>query len=131
MPSGLFVALEWGDESADLCYTWDALAALAKEWGEDWQERLAGLHRGSPEDSSYVAALISGGVLDGTQPIPFVVFANASYEAFMLAWYGDIPAKAKPSEEEEQGEARPFWKRWGAFGGGSSPQGEAGGNLAR
>lgn len=95
------VPFTWGGKEYSLCFTWAVFSALEAKWGEEWQTQLGATLTGSPAHLTYVAGLVSGGELDGSQPVPVVPFLNALYRAYELAWSGHDVGEATEASEAD------------------------------
>jgi len=82
----------WPDGAYTIRFSYQAIDAIEREFGEDWSERLRDLFVGKTKrDLEFVTSITTGATLDevrSTSP-PIVPLVNALYHAWQLAWHGE------------------------------------------
>ena len=122
--------LKFGDETAELTFSFSCLDAIEREFGDDWKQRLGVLFTGeSVKDLPFVVSCASG--LDAEWfegKFPITPLINGLHAAFMLSWAGvDVSEDEKtPEKKPVQGLVRsltPIWKRGLGRGGNTAVSG--------
>jgi len=97
----------WPDGEYTIRFSYAAIDAIEKEFGEDWSERLRDLFVGKTKrDLEFVASVTTdcsmAGIAEDSPPI--VPLVNALYHAWQLAWHGEeqVPETAEDAKETEK-----------------------------
>jgi hypothetical protein len=116
-PNSGTVEYEWDGARYALRFSYDAIDAIERKFGEDWLPRLTSLFNGrSVADLAFVAALASGQTqktIKQASP-PVVPFVNALYKAWELAWHGQeaMTEVSDGSEKKLWDSVRALMRRW-------------------
>ena len=97
----------WPGGEYTIRFTYQAIDAIEREFGENWSERLRDLFVGkSKQDLEFVTSVTTDrsvqGVAEDSPPI--VPLVNALYHAWQLAWHGE--EQAPETQEDEQAEKK-------------------------
>ncbi len=98
----------WPDGEYTIRFSYGAIDAIEKEFGEDWSERLRDLFVGKTKrDLEFVTSVTTDRSMDGVaeDSPPIVPLVNALYHAWQLAWHG---AKQMPDPQEDQQAEKKF-----------------------
>lgn len=85
----------WADGEYTIRFTYAAIDAIEKEFGDDWSERLRDLFVGkSKRDLEFVTSVTTDRSIEGVaeDSPPIVPLVNALYHAWQLAWHGEEQA---------------------------------------
>ncbi|NNE59120.1 MAG: hypothetical protein HKN36_13515 [Hellea sp.] len=85
------VKFRWAEGEYVIRFSYQAIDAVEREFGENWSERLRDLFVGtSKKDLELVASLTTGRSVADIQAAspPIVPLVNALYKAWQLAWQG-------------------------------------------
>ena len=107
------IQYSWADGEYNIRFSYHAIDAIEREFGEDWSERLRDLFVGKTKrDLEFVTSLTTGASLDEvkTASPPIVPLVNALYHAWQLAWHG----RDEDPEAGDNAEATPE-KKWQDF----------------
>ena len=105
------VTHEFAGGAYSLRFSYAALDAIEREFGEDWSARIQDLFTGKTKrDLEFVTALVSGESVDDIRSAspPIVPLVNALFKAWQLAWHGFEPA---PEVEEQSGKKPHLFER--------------------
>ncbi len=105
------VTHSWPEGEYVIRFSYQAIDAIEREFGEDWSERLRDLFVGkTKQDLEFVTSLTTGATIAEVQAAspPIVPLVNALYQAWQLAWHG------LDGDPETNTEATPE-KKWPAF----------------
>ena len=112
------VIFNWVDGTYDIRFSYKAIDAIEKKFGDDWSERLRDLFVGkSKQDLEFVVSVttdVSSELVAEDSP-PIVPLVNALYRAWQLAWHGEeqVPGNAEVPQADEK-KLRHFLKFWRA-----------------
>ncbi len=91
----------WPEGEYTIRFSYAAIDAIEREFGEEWSERLRDLFVGkTKKDLALVTSLTTGQSIEEVETAspPIVPLVNALYHAWQLAWHGTEQA---PDENEE------------------------------
>jgi len=97
----------WPDGSYTIRFSYAAIDAIEKEFGDDWSERLRDLFVGKTKrDLEFVTSMTTERSMEGVaqDSPPIVPLVNALYHAWQLAWHGEeqVPDAAEDPKETEK-----------------------------
>ena len=97
-----------------LRFSYAALDAIEREFGEDWSARMQDLFTGKTKrDLEFITALVSGEAQDDIRAAspPIVPLVNALFKAWQLAWHGSEPEAEVSQAPEKKPRFARFWTR--------------------
>lgn len=107
------VEFKWTDGEYTIRFSYTAIDAVEREFGENWSERLRDLFVGTTKkDLEFVTSLTTGQSIKDIQKAspPIVPLVNSLYKAWQLAWQGQEDVV----DGEGQAEKKPlaFVRSW-------------------
>lgn len=105
----------WPDGEYTIRFTYGAIDAIEKEFGEDWSERLRDLFVGKTKrDLEFVASVTVDRSIEGIaqDSPPIVPFVNALYHAWQLAWHGEEQVPDPQEDEQAEKKFLDFLRLW-------------------
>ncbi len=97
----------WPEGEYTIRFSYHAIDAIEREFGEGWSERLRDLFVGkTKQDLEFVTALTTGATAEEVRrdSPPIVPLVNALYHAWQLAWHGEeqVPDTTEATEAEKK-----------------------------
>jgi len=106
----------WPGGAYTIRFSYAAIDAIEKEFGEDWSERLRDLFVGkSKRDLEFVTSVTTDRSMEGVaeDSPPIVPLVNALYHGWQLAWHGEEQAPDIAEDQQAEKKSR-RWRRWWA-----------------